>query len=185
MQTLLADVGRGQSVDAALKASTGDGLTAWETRWRSETRQQALALTRMTKSDPKEVRQAGQRLRLAELLIGRDKLDAAMLEIAQVKAPTAKDDPRVRTLRGRVRELRGEPADIGDPFEPLSAYGTLWAMHARANQDKAQASYVEANRVDPLNPEVACRVREAYIDDTHTDVCEAAKTRREPRTGRE
>jgi hypothetical protein len=187
MQALLVEVGNGHSVDGALKASTGEGLAVWETRWRTEVMQQAQALRKSdaANNDQKEARQAGQRLRLGELLIGRDKLDAALIEITQVKAPFSKDDPRVRTLRGRVRELRGEAVDLGDPFEPMSSYGSLWAMHARAAKEKAEQAYIEASRVDPLNPEVACKAREAYIGDVHTETCEAAKTRREPLTGRE
>lgn len=184
MQRLLIEVGNGHSVDGALQSATGDGLAVWEARWRAEV---AATSVQPAAKVPKALRESAQHLRLAELLLGRDKVDAAEVEVEMVKPPHSKADPRVRTLRGVIAERRGQQPNLGDPYEPQGSYGPLWAMKARHATDaapKAQA-YEEADRVDPLHLEVACRVGPAYIGEVHAPMCEAAKTRREPALGQD
>jgi hypothetical protein len=205
MIAILSEIGKGHSVEAALKSVTQEDLKTWEGKWRAEVskapKENLSSLLGFGDSgNEKAMRALRVQLRLAELLVGRNKLSAASKVLDQVSALAAKEDPRVRTLRARIAERteRATSGDVlaalGDPYDALSSYGPCWAIQARTlqAQGKSAASahaFDEGRNVDPLDVEVACEANESVAASVKSPaplpLCEAARTRREPLLGQD
>ena len=149
------------NVDKALASVTGEGMKAWEVRWRDYlSRRPREALPKemglsgppvqgspaADKHSPKKggtdaanARQLRERMRLAELLGARGHYAQALKELDVVDGSNhgaiAQTDPRYRALRGRTLELlvRSEDAKraLGDPKDLYVSYGPFWAVRGR------------------------------------------------------
>jgi hypothetical protein len=164
----------GQTVDEALRSVTTKDLPAWDQEWRAwlkaRPKEPLSALYGLGKA-PKNLREAREKLRLAELLLDQGQALAARRELTGVGVTAAGTpdelglDPSVRSLQGRVLEaldkrdeafpLVSEPKDVATSFAPW------WALRgrvvgARGDTVGAEASYAEGIGEDPFDPEVSC-----------------------------
>ncbi len=202
LPNLFKELRADKKVDAALRDASGSDLPSWDTKWRaflaSKPREPLPALFGLgsdaSMGDLKDLR---DRVRLAELLLGRDHPAQALLELDRVKSPVALDDPSVRYLRARIfealeRTKDGEPL-LADPKALLSSYGPWWAIRgrfARARGDDATAgsSFFEAVAADPFDVEAACEGLAAAAtpgDPAAKPLCDAARGRGDPPVGRD
>ena len=197
---LLAELRTGKAPDVALRDASGADLKGWDTRWRAylaakphETLPALFGLG----GEPPDARDLRDRMRLAELLIGRDHAGEALLELDRIKTPGALDDSSVRYLRARTLEAIGRTKDadplVFDAKDVLSPYAPWWAIRGRfarlRGDDKvADPSFYEAVAIDPLDVESACEGLEptsAPRNPAQRPLCDAARARQEPGLGRD
>jgi hypothetical protein len=200
----------GLSTDEALIGVSGAGLSVWDGRWRAYVASQRRApLPELFElgggaAEPRQLREARERGRLAELLAGRghaaealDELDQA--DLAKPPRPAGSQtaaalaaDPSLRWLRGRLLEEAGRREQgawlVADPADVATSFGPWWAMRGRwallrGENRTAEDSLGAAVNEDPLGPESACGVIDAsapaslYSDPA---LCAAARAYRRP-----
>jgi hypothetical protein len=178
---LLGALKAGMPVDAALVSVSGADLSTWDKRWRAEVA--ASPHGRLSDffglgaphEDAAKMRDLRERVRLAELLGGREhpaaaleELDAVGLMAAPVPAgrnAAESGEPSLRWLRGRLLEAAGRRGAgawlVADAAEVVTSYGPWWALRGRwaalsADTRVAAESFAEAVAADPLDPESAC-----------------------------
>jgi hypothetical protein len=207
LERLFAGLHDGKSVDQALEGANPQipkqTLRDWDTRWRAylaskpkETLPPSFGLG--DKHEKTSVlRDLRDKLRLAELLIGRNHPAEALTQLDQLKNASLTEDPSFRYVRGRALEAlgRGKEAEplFGDPKETLASYGPWWSMRgglARTRGDEAVAdsSFGEAMGDDPFDVEAACEGRDPARgpkDSSKLPLCETARARREPGLGQD
>jgi hypothetical protein len=147
-------------------------------------------------AEPKGATDARERLRLAELLEGREHAKAALAELDKVEGPL-EGDPTIRYVRGRALESLARAADargtVADPKAVSASYGPWWALRARlfrVGGDAAEGdrSFFEALGTDPLAPETACGTLDPTVvpkDPALAALCAAARASGEPPLGRD
>jgi hypothetical protein len=210
LESILLAMRTQNSADDALVAATGDDLKGWDAKWRAH-----LAERKKTHLDekpfglaldmpPAKVRDIKERVRLAELLYGREHPRAALDELDKLPvAPTASGsagtgeiaaDPSVRHLRARVLEALGQAEEaaplLAEPKDVSASFGPWWAIRGRLAKDPALAepSFVEAVAADPLDIEPACRTLDPASlpeDPVARLLCDAARKMGEPPLGRD
>lgn len=179
------------TVDEALTAVTGQGLAAWDQRWRAEVAAHAtkpLPALYGLGPPPKGMAESRDRHRLAELLVGRDHPKEALAELGQIGRDLFAD-PSLRYLEARAHEAAGDAAAaeraLGEVADWTSAFGPCFAVRGRLSTgDAARAAFEEARAHDPLAFEAACEARPGAPPATRTPLCEAAVERDEPDVGR-
>ena len=197
---LLAALRANESVEDALVGTTGSNLKDWDAKWRAhlaEKPKEALPAAFGLGAARPNVGDLQKRVRLAELLYGRDHAPEALVEIDKVTSPEALEDASIRYLRARILESLGREADaaplVADPKDVVSSFGPWWAIRgrwARARGDDAggEASFFEALAADPLDVEVACEgllATSTPKNPLQRPLCDAARARREPAIGQE
>ncbi len=202
LPNLFRELRADKKVDQALRDASGSDLKEWDAKWRAflaaKPREPLPALFGLgSDASMGDLRDLRDRVRLAELLLGRDHPAQALLELDRVKSPVALDDPSVRYLRARILEALDRARDgdplLADPKVVLSSYGPWWAIRgrfARARGDDATAgsSFFEAVAADPLDIEAACEGFAATAtpaDPTSKPLCDAARGRGDPPLGRD
>ncbi|WP_394828370.1 tetratricopeptide repeat protein [Pendulispora albinea] len=186
LERLFAALREGKEPDAALEVASSANLKQWDTRWRaylaSKPKETLPARLSLGKERP-NLRDIRERVRLAELLVGRDHPAEALTELDRLQAPAGKppaanggppvDDPSYRYLRGRVLlalggEGRTKEAEVlfQEPKEVLASYGPWWAVRGvlarvRGDGSSAETSFAEAVATDPFDLEAACEVLDA------------------------
>lgn len=195
---LLIQLRTAKDVDEALKQVSGETLAQWDVKWRA-----------MLAKKPKEPlnplyglggplpggNDTRERSRLAELLLGRNHPDEALMEIDKVP-DNLLPDPSLRYIRGRILEAKGDStaaeALVEDPKAWITSFGPCWALRARLEKNRGDAplsvsSSAEALAHDPLSVESACGTPDGQ--DTSPPgggpLCDAAKKRGEPAIGRD
>jgi hypothetical protein len=101
-----------ESVDAALKAASGADLKAWDAKWRAYLAakpKEPLPAIYGLGPEPPESRDLRERVRLAELLLGRGHASDAIRELDHIKGEGAQKlgvdaDASLRHLRARAME---------------------------------------------------------------------------------
>ncbi|MGD0674722.1 MAG: hypothetical protein ABSC94_04850 [Polyangiaceae bacterium] len=194
---LLHELRTGKDSNAALLATSGADLKAWDIRWRAsiEARSRiAVPALGGGMADRGGMRDVRDRSRLAQLLLSRDHADAAIDELSEISlgaARTISSDAGFRWLRARAYEMAGRPAEgaplVAEPRDVSSSYGPWWALRGRwarerGDEDEAIESFGEALAVDPLESEVACEgatVDAAPREPSLEPLCEAARGRPE------
>lgn len=201
VRQLLAELRAKKSVDAALSSASGTDLKGWDAKWRAEIMglpsEPVLGLDRPA-SDPKAAAALRDRLRLAELLLGRDHAREAQKELDPVATNAmVAHDPTFSYLGARVAERSGEldvaRAKVADPKDVTSTYAPWWAIRGRladapgGERALVDPSFAEAVGEDPFDVEAACRSldRQAPLpqDPTLGALCAAARARGEPDLG--
>ena len=160
MKKFLAALRSGSAIESAMSTTTGADLAGWDGKWRAhlatlgEKPPAALVF-----ADTKEARAMREKVRLAELLIGRGHDKDAATELDAVSGALLAD-PHVRYLKARALE-KSSPDDarrvLGEPAEILGSYAPWWAIRARlATDGSAGADYAEAVAQDPFDVDAAC-----------------------------
>lgn len=186
-----------RKVDEALAFASGSDLKAWDDRWRKD------LLGRPPEPTPSflahegipNAREMRDKVRLAELLYGREHPDEALLELATVKGAFL-EDPNVRYLQARILETQGKSVEarvlVAEPKEVSASFGPWWAIRgrlARAGGDAtlADSSFEQAVAEDPLEVEAACESLDLSSPPppSKAPLCEAARSRGEPDLGRD
>ena len=214
LSRLLLSLRAGKEVDAALKETSGLDLKAWDTRWRAYLAakpKETLPAVYGLGPEPPDARDLRERVRLAELLVGRDHAADAIVELDRIKGDAFASDASLRHLRARALERAGadaatvspapEPAArvrpletvLGEPREVVSSYGPWWAIRgrlARLRSDDVAADgfFLEAIGDDPLDVESACQTLEpsgSPSGDPERRLCDAARKRGEPPLGQD
>jgi hypothetical protein len=211
LEHLFKELRTAKTTDDALRAATGDDLKGWDAKWRAylaedkKARADQKPLTLLNLDvPPAKLRDIRERVRLAELLLGREHPKAALEELDKLPgAPTASGsagtgeisaDPSVRYLRARVLEALGRAEEaaplLADPKEVSASFGPWWAIRGRLAKDPAVAdpSFVEAVAADPLDIEPACRSLDPAAqpeDKVARLLCDAARKIGEPSLGRD
>ncbi len=182
---LLKEIGVDGNVDKALERASGQALAVWEKQFRAE-----LAKTPRKPLPPlfdagksmKSQRELAERVRLAELLVGRRHWDQALGELSKVEEEGALD-PRYRYVRSKILEGQQKGAEglaaLGSADDFWSNYGPYWALRARLETDQngRDLARTEALRADPLGAETACGIP------GNEPFCEAAAPSRTPPLG--
>ena len=195
---LFKELRSGKDADLALRDASGADLHAWDTRWRaylaSQPREPLPALFGLG-GDASDIGDVRDRVRLSELLLGRDHPTEALLELEHVTSPVSLDDSSLRYLRARALEMGGRATDgaplVTDPKQVLSSFGPWWAIRGRwartrGEDEVADSSFEEAVAVDPYDPESACEgasEASAPRDSAKNPLCAAARSRGEPTFG--
>jgi predicted Zn-dependent protease len=205
LPSLLAALRDAPDADTALRESSGADLHTWDGRWRAYLAAQPhtpLPPTFGLGGEAKDLRAVRERLRLAELLHGRNHSAEALTEIEMIKSDAAASDPSVRHVHARILDALGRRADaerlVSDPTAVASSFGPWWAIRGRFQREAGQgpdadASFVEAVATDPLDMQSACEVDESVTETVEDEgpetaaraLCDAAKARHEPRLGRD
>jgi hypothetical protein len=134
---LLVGLRSAKDVDDALKQLSGETLAQWDVKWRAN-------LAKKPKEPLNPLYGLGgplpggadtrERSRLAELLLGRNHPDEALVEIDKVPESLL-SDPSLRYIRGRILEAKGD-APAADtlhehPYAWSACFGPCWALRAR------------------------------------------------------
>lgn len=166
---LLGALKNGQTIDDALRTVSQRDLVAWDVEWRAFiAKHEKLPLDPAYGfgAPPKNLKDARERLRLAELLLLGGHGPAALLELDGITAPELTSDPSYRALRGRALEASGKGGDayplVADPKDVPTPHAPWWALRGRVLEGRgdgagAGASFAEALADDPFDPEIACR----------------------------
>jgi hypothetical protein len=161
----------------------------------------------MLEASPTKLKDARERVRLAELLYGREHPRQALEQLDKVPgAPVASGsggtgelaaDPSIRHLRARVLEALGQKEEaaplLADPKDVSTSFGPWWAIRGRFAKDRgdlsvAEPSFAEGVATDPFDVEPACRsIDPAFVpeDPFARLLCEAARKIGEPPLGRD
>ncbi|HSQ65669.1 MAG TPA: hypothetical protein VLM85_20755 [Polyangiaceae bacterium] len=193
LRDLLKQLRVGHSIDEALKTASGADLGGWEARWRAHlAAEKASPPPSLLVEETPELRNMRERVRLAELLLGRGHPDEALTQLDAVAGPLL-EDPSVRYLKSRLLEAVSRPADaqrvLGDAGEVMPSYGPWWAIRGRlvraaGDGATATADFVEAVGQDPLDTEPACETLDPKAP-SPSILCDAARARDVPDVGRE
>ena len=178
---LLRAIREERDPDAALRDVTGADFKAWDQKWRAWLAQQPKEPLPETwqlgggrGADPKlDLRDVRDRVRLAELLFGRDHAKSANVELEGLPS-AAWSDASIRYIRARAIEaiasgdFHAIESALGEPKDVSSAFGPWWAMRgrvARAIADDAAASsfFFESTAQDPYAVEAACESLESGL----------------------
>ena len=189
--------GTRRKVDEALAFASGADLKAWDDRWRKD------LLSRPAEPTPSflahegipNAREMRDKVRLAELLYGREHADEALTELGALTGAFL-EDPNVRYLHARTLETLHKNDDarplLADPKEVSASFGPWWAIRgrlARGTPDGALAdpSFAEAVAEDPLETEPACESLDLSVapPPAKASLCAAARLRGEPDLGRD
>jgi len=197
---LLVALRTADSVDDALKATSGDTLAGWDAKWRAQLAKRAkepLSPMFGLGASPPGLGDSRERSRLAELLLGRGHAAEALVEVDKVPESML-TDPSLRYLRARVLEAAGKGKEaealVSDPTQWLASFGPCWAMRgrlarARGDAATADASFAEALSHDPFGIETACQGLGADAalppGSPGAPLCDAAKQRAEPDLGQD
>jgi hypothetical protein len=207
---LLAALRDRKKPDEALQLVSGLDLQGWDARWRkalasiSHDPEQLKSILRKSHQDHRDAR---ERLRLAELLMGRGHWRSAEVQLGKVKGDDFAQDPTLRYLRVRAREALGERQDLlpvlGEPSTIVGGYGPWWGLRGRLLEgggdfNGSGQAFFEALAVDPLDLEAACGTERTDIPPQQTApqqrhpeepsygfLCEAARQRGEPPLGQD
>jgi hypothetical protein len=197
---LLAALRANESVEDALVHTTGSDLKAWDVKWRAylaEKPKEAIPAAYGLGATRPNVGELQKRVRLSELLYGRDHAPEALVEIDKVTSPDALEDASIRYLRARILESLGRETDaaplVADPQDVVSSFGPWWAIRGRWARERgddvrAEASFFEALAADPLDVEVACEgilATHSPKNPLQQPLCDAARARQEPGIGQE
>jgi hypothetical protein len=189
-----------ESVDDTLVRTTGLDLKGWDAKWRAhlaEKPKEAIPAVFGFGVARPNIRDLQRRVRLAELLYGRDRAPQALMEIDKITSPDALEDASIRYLRARILESLGREADaaplVADPKDVVSSFGPWWAIRgrwarARGDEATAESSFFEALSADPLDVEVACEgilVTSSPKNPLQRSLCDAARARLEPTLGQD
>ncbi len=200
---LLLALRQKKTVDAALVEASGADLKGWDTKWRAYIAarpKETLPALYGLGAKPPNLREVRERVRLAELLIGRSHPGEALAELDHIRGPylaEALSDPSLRYIRVRgfeatSRGKEGEPL-LAEPKDVVASYGPWWAIRGRwarvKNDDAvADASFVEAVAADPFDIESACQTLDFSKNPTDPKVkalCDAARHRNDPGLGQD
>ena len=212
---LLAALRKKEGTDVALRESSGTDFKGWDTRWRamlaSRPNEPLPSVIEIgpRESDPVIARDLAERVRLAELLLGRDHAKEALLEIDGARGlhmsgmssdASETADPSVRATRGRILEALGRKDDawpeVSDVASVAAPYAPWWALRgrlldARGDTAGADSAYVDAVAADPFEVAAACEavdptapIPPSYPADAKL-LCEAARAAGEPSMGRD
>ncbi len=196
VRKLLASLREGKKPDAAMLAASGLDLAAWDTRWRAEltSRPPAPTPAMLDLAEQPDARASREKVRLGELLFGRDHPAEALEEVAGLKGAFA-EDPSVHYLQARALEKEGQAGDawplLADPKEVAAAYGPWWAIRGRlargSHDNLADPSFEEAVAQDPLDAEAACQTLDASSRPPGPlgPLCDAARASGEPDLGKD
>ncbi len=201
MPKLLAELRKRRPVDEALVAATQADLKAWDVLWRASlgaTKKDMSVLDLMGLGNaPASTRETHERMRLAELLYGREHPEQALAQLAQISGKDFGPDPSVRHMKARVlealgRQKEGEPL-VADPKDVSASFSGWWAIRgrwARAREDFAVAdpAFVEAVGSNPFDPEAVCETLDpvkAPENPAARALCDAARKMGEPPLGRD
>ena len=201
MQKLLAELRAKKSVDGALLAATGADLKGWDVQWRAGlagTKKDLSVLEMMGLGGAHaNARDTHERMRLAELLYGREHPEQALAELAQIPAKDFGKDPSVRHMKARTlealdRRKEGEPL-VADPKDVSASFSGWWAIRGRWARDKddlavADPAFVEAVAANPFDTEAACETLDPAKSPTAAEarlLCEAARKMGEPPLGKD
>jgi len=178
---LLSGLRNHKSVDEALKDAGGADMKQWDAKWRAYLAQrpkEPLPASFGLGSEPAGVRDLRERVRLAELLYGRNHPAEALRELDRVarpatptagsapSAPASPDDPSLRYVRAKALEAAGRTKEaeplVADPAEVIASYGPWWALRGRFAIVRnelvvADGSFFESVAADPFDIESACR----------------------------
>jgi hypothetical protein len=197
---LLAELKARKDPDDALIAATGMDLHGWDGKWHayiaSQPREPLPAHWlggEIRRGEQAALRDARDRMRLAELLLARGHPAQAVHELDQISATgdatgnSWTTDPSVCSLRARALEAAGrrdesEPL-VSDPTQVVASFGPWWAARGRAqrfrgDEPSANASFLEAVATDPLAPEAACESMggsDPPPDPVKAPLCDAAR----------
>ena len=183
VKNLLAALRAHTPIDTALATTTGSDLKGWDARWRAHlaTLGESPPADLEAKEGP-ETTKMRERVRLAELLLGRAHDADAVRELDQLGGAFLRE-PHVRYLKARALE-KDAPADakrvLGEPAEISMSYAPWWAIRGRLTSDAS--SFVEAVAQDPFDVEAACESLDgsAKVGDP---LCEAARASGTPSIG--
>ena len=187
---LLAALKNGQTVDDALRTVSNKDLVAWDVEWRAfiaKKPKENLSAAYGFGVPPKNMKDARERVRLAELLLAEGHGVEALLELEGINTPELLADPAVRALRGKALEAAGKGGDgfplVADAKDVPTSHAPWWALRgrvlgARGDGAGSDSSFVEGLADDPFDPELACRPGPtgAAVDSA---LCAAAKPKAE------
>jgi hypothetical protein len=163
------------------------------------------------KASERELRDAREKVRVAELLAGRGHPTEALAEVDAASRLDARDtvgDPSLRSLHGRILEQLGRAdeawPDVADAHAVTQSYAPWWALRGRlvsahvpsslaaTPTPDADAAYVEAIAADPFDAPSACETVDpaaspapARDDPAARALCAAARGTGEPLLGRD
>jgi len=187
---LLTALKNGQTVDDALRTVSAKDLVAWDVEWRAylaKRPKEPLDAAYGFGAAPKNLKDARERVRLAELLLGAGHGPEAIEQLSGISSPELLSDPAFRSLRGKALEAAGKGADawplVADPKDVPTSQASWWALRARllaarGDGTGADASYLEGLGDDPFDPELACKPGKAGTPEDPL-LCAAAKPRPE------
>jgi hypothetical protein len=195
---LLVELRSAKTVDEALKQVSGEALAQRDARWRTnlahKTKEPLSALYGLGGAPP-NAGDSRERARLAELLLGRNHPNEALVELDKVHESLL-GDPTVRYLRARILDAKGDAkaaeALVDDPKAWIATFGPCWALaarlaRARGDLPASERAGAEALAHDPLAEETACLEGDPLPPATPGSgpLCDAARKRAEPDLGKD
>jgi len=157
------------SVDDALRQTTSLDLKGWDAEWRAAlAKKPKLPLSPLYGLGPPSAKPSGmnelrERVRLAELLMGRDHPAEALLELSKIPEKAGEGDPALAYVHARAFEAAGKSEEafrrVSDLKSVIGAYGPFFAIRGRlgsADGTQSRLDFAAAVAHDPFGPEAAC-----------------------------
>lgn len=181
---LLDSIRTSTSVDVALKETTALDLKGWDAEWRAAlAKKPKIPLSPLhglgdaPRSSTTELR---ERVRLAELLLGRDHSAEALLELGKIPEKAGEGDPALAYIHARALEADGKPEEafrrVADLKSMIGPYGPFFAIRGRlgeANPEQRRVDFTAAVAHDPFAPESACE--SLVASSTESPLCRSAR----------
>lgn len=178
----LRDVSDPEDVPGVVEKLSGTPFASWQDRWKSHVMASKKPIPDDLRPDAPanpQLREVRKRVRLGELMLGREHADAATEELRRAAA-LAPREPVVRALlaRAHFEGKRNEDArtEVDDPTKVSSSDARWWAMRARLVEADAERSRRAALASAPYAPLAACAEAPGLARSAELDaLCEAAR----------
>jgi hypothetical protein len=189
MAKLLAELRSSSSADAvvaSVERASGEPFARWVERWRAAVAPRAEELDPADRPGaPPEpgLKEARKRVRLGQLLLGRDHDRAARIELEQGRVAMPRG-ALVRALlaaaeRG-VGDLAAALSRVAEPKDVAESEARWWSLRAELVDSDRERSRAAAVSLAPYDPAVACDEKDppALPADPRTvALCEAARVK--------
>ncbi|MBI5536738.1 MAG: hypothetical protein HY898_28720 [Deltaproteobacteria bacterium] len=178
-----------EDVSAAIRASTGKDLSAWNTLWRAQVAQASRQLPpeiSIGGAMPQDHGKAGRAMRVGGLLAERGH-SGAVIKVLTPAAVVLPQEQRIRAMLGKAYVATDKQAEawhqveaLGPSLSPFAETYALrgWMLSKRGDAAGARAAQFKAISLDPWKPAVACEMLPAPSapqDAPRAALCEAAR----------
>jgi hypothetical protein len=158
----LRDASDPDQVDELIETVSGTPFATWSDRWKAHLYERGKELPEELRPGapaPKELKDVRKRVRLGELLLGRDHADAAAVELARGHDALPRE-ALVRALYARALSRSGKAEEakklVERPEDVYSNDPVWWSMRGKLGVGDVDVARRTAVSRGPYDPAIAC-----------------------------